>query len=355
MRQEVRDWRWEAVAGKSRAFDGVFFFGVRTTGIFCRPSCSSRRPKRENVSFYFSATDAESAGFRACLKCKPREAKFTEPSSELIAKTFRLLRNKEIEIATVEELCSRLGVSTGHLQKTFKNILGISPKEAMDMFRLENFKSEVRGSDVTTSLYDSGFGSSRSLYEKAGERLGMTPAVYKKGGKGMTISYTITDSPLGKLMVAATEKGICSVSFGDTAEALRNELEKEFFAAEIESDDALLKDAVNAILRSLEGETTILTLPLDLRASAFQIRVWSELRKIPYGETRSYAEVAKAIGNPKAVRAVARACATNPVALITPCHRVIASDGKLTGYRWGIERKSQLLEAEKDSLENKSQ
>lgn len=289
------------------------------------------------------------------MKCKPREAKFTEPSSELIAKTFRLLRNKEIEIATVEELCSRLGVSTGHLQKTFKNILGISPKEAMDMFRLENFKSEVRGSDVTTSLYDSGFGSSRSLYEKAGERLGMTPAVYKKGGKGMTISYTITDSPLGKLMVAATEKGICSVSFGDTAEALRNELEKEFFAAEIESDDALLKDAVNAILRSLEGETTILTLPLDLRASAFQIRVWSELRKIPYGETRSYAEVAKAIGNPKAVRAVARACATNPVALITPCHRVIASDGKLTGYRWGIERKSQLLEAEKDSLENKSQ
>lgn len=347
MRQATKDWRWEAVTEKSRAFDGVFFFGVRTTGIFCRPSCGSRRPKRENVSFYLTSRDAENAGFRACLKCRPREAKLTEPSSELIAKACRLLLNKEVEVATVEELSGRLNISTGHLQKTFKNTLGISPKEAMDMFRLENFKSEVRGSDVTTSLYDSGFGSSRSLYEKAGERLGMTPSVYKKGGKGMTINYTIIDSPLGKLMVAATEKGICSVSFGDTAEALRDELEKEFFAAEIAPGDALLKKAVNAILRSLEGETTILTLPLDLRASAFQMRVWSELRKIPYGETRSYAKVADAIGNPKAVRAVARACATNPVALINPCHRVIASDGKLAGYRWGIERKTKLLKQEK--------
>lgn len=217
------------------------------------------------------------------------------------------------------------------------------------MMRLENFKRNVRESDVTTSLYDSGFGSSRSLYEKAGETLGMTPATYKKGGKNMKIDYTIVDSRLGKLMVAATEKGICSVSFGDTEDELTNELRHEFFAATIENNGAKLTDAVTAILKSLDGEKTILTLPLDLRASAFQMRVWSELRKIPYGETRSYGQVAASLGNPKAFRAVARACATNPVALVNPCHRVIASDGKLSGYRWGVERKEQLLAEEKAS------
>ena len=257
------------------------------------------------------------------------------------------MQSDEMEVLTVDELSSRLGVSSGHLQKTFKAILGISPKEVTDMMRIENFKRNVRETDVTTSLYESGFGSSRSLYEKAGGRLGMTPATYKKGGKDMTINYTVTDSPLGKLMVAATDKGICSVSFGDNANELKNELEKEFFAANIENNGSVLKDAVNAILRSLEGEKAILTLPLDLRASAFQMRVWSELRKIPYGETRSYGEIAEKLGDPKSVRAVARACATNPVALVNPCHRVIASDGKLSGYRWGIERKKQLLDKEK--------
>lgn len=217
------------------------------------------------------------------------------------------------------------------------------------MMRIENFKQNVRQTDVTTSLYESGFGSSRSLYEKAGETLGMTPAIYKKGGKDMKINYTIVDSRLGKLMVAATEKGICSVSFGDDAGELTNELKKEFFAASIENNDAGLKDSVTAILRSLDGEKTILTLPLDLRSSAFQMRVWSELRKIPYGETRSYGQIAENLGNPKAVRAVARACATNPVALVNPCHRVIAADGKLSGYRWGIERKAELLSLEKEA------
>ena len=214
------------------------------------------------------------------------------------------------------------------------------------MMRIQNFKRSVRETDVTTSLYDSGFGSSRSLYEKAGEKLGMTPAIYKKGGKGMKIKYTIADSPLGKLMVAATERGICAVSFADDNASLERELADEFFAAEIESNDEGLKDAVRAILRSLDGEKTILTLPLDLHATAFQMRVWSELRKIPYGETRSYAQVAESVGNPKAVRAVARACATNPVALVNPCHRVIGSDGKLAGYKWGIERKEALLAKE---------
>ena len=341
------DWRWLVVEGKNDAFDGVFFFGVRTTGIFCRPSCSSKRPKRENVSFFDSTNEAEIAGFRACLRCRPKDEYFPGAGADLVVKAFQSLNEEDSETATIEELSRQLGVTSGHLQKTFKSVLGIGPKEVMNMMRIENFKENVREQDVTTSLYESGFGSSRSLYEKAGERLGMTPAVYKKGGRGERISYTIVDSPLGKLMVAATAKGICSVSFGETSESLKDELGKEFFAAEIRNDDALLKEAVTAILRSLEGEKAILTLPLYLRASAFQMRVWSELRKIPYGETRSYAEIAESIGNPKAVRAVARACATNPVALVNPCHRVIGSDGKLSGYRWGIERKKQLLDNER--------
>ncbi len=339
---------WTAVYEKDAGFDGVIFFGVRTTGIFCRPSCSSRTPKRENVLFYITAVDAERAGFRGCMRCKPLETTFVDANSELIASAFRHLQTNEIE--TVGELANAVGVSPSHLQKTFKKVLGISPKEAMDMFRLENFKENVRTTDVTTSLYDSGFGSSRSLYENAGERLGMTPAVYKKGGKGMTINYTIAASTLGKLLVAATARGICAVSFGDDPDELKRELEQEFFAAEITKDDAVLKTAVDSILRGLNGERTILSLPLDVRGTAFQMRVWSELRRIPYGETRSYAELAQNIGNPNAVRAVARACATNPVAVVTPCHRVIASDGKLAGYRWGIERKLKLLKQERTSL-----
>jgi AraC family transcriptional regulator of adaptative response/methylated-DNA-[protein]-cysteine methyltransferase len=346
-RSITTDWRWLAVKDKKRTFDGIFYFGVKTTGIFCRPSCPSKTPRPENVVFFDMPREAEAAGFRACLRCKPLEEYFPGKNAELIAKAFRSLRETDKEIATIEELSGYLRVSPGHLQKTFKAVLGLSPKEVMDMMRIENFKENVRETDVTTSLYESGFGSSRSLYEKAGERLGMTPAVYKKGGKGMKIRYTIANSPLGKLMVAATERGICAVSFGDDEESLRKELGEEFFAAEIDETDAGLKDAVKAILKSLDGEKTILTLPLDLQASAFQMRVWSELRKIPYGETRSYAEIAKAVGNPKAVRAVARACATNPVALVNPCHRVIGSSGKLSGYRWGIERKARLLEREK--------
>jgi AraC family transcriptional regulator of adaptative response/methylated-DNA-[protein]-cysteine methyltransferase len=342
------DWRWLAVKEKNQAFDGVFFFGVRTTGIFCRPSCSSKTPKPENVSFFGSTKEAEGKGFRACLRCKPLNDYFPGKNAELVAKALETLRNSELEIVSIDELSGRLGVSPGHLQKTFKAVLGLSPKEVMDMMRIENFKENVRITDVTTSLYESGFGSSRSLYEKAAERLGMTPGVYKKGGKGMKINYTIVDSPLGKLMVAATARGICAVSFGDDESSLSDELSKEFFAAEIEESDRGLKDAVHAILKSLDGEKAILTLPLDLRASAFQMRVWSELRKIPYGETRSYTEIAENIGNPKAVRAVARACATNPVALVNPCHRVIGSDGKLAGYRWGLERKRQLLDTEKE-------
>lgn len=342
----TRDWQWQAVKDKNSEFDGAFFFAVQTTGIFCRPSCSSRTPKREHVSFFANADEAENAGYRACLRCRPKIEYYPGAAGSLIVRAFEIMQG-EVEVPTVGELSSFLDVSTGHLQKTFKAVLGLSPKEVIDMLRLEKFKENVKRSDVTTSLYDSGFGSSRSLYEKAGERLGMTPAVYKKGGKGMTINYTIVDSPLGKLLIAATEKGICTVSFGDSDDTLINELRQEFHAAIIEKDDSRLEQAAKVILKSLKGEKAVLDLPLDIRATAFQMRVWAELRKIPYGETRSYSQIAKQIGDPRSVRAVARACATNPVALVTPCHRVIASDGKLRGYRWGVERKEQLLESEK--------
>ncbi len=341
------DWQWRAVEAKDREFDGAFYFAVRTTGIFCRPSCPSKTAKRQNVSFFVTTSEAENAGFRACLRCKPTEEYFPGPAAELVAKAFEILSSDDTEVPTIEELSHRLNVTSGHLQKTFKTTLGLTPKEIVDMMRIENFKTNVRESDVTTSLYDSGFGSSRSLYEKASERLGMTPATYRKGGKDMKIDYTIVDSWLGKLMVARTEKGICSVSFGDSEDELARELASEFFAAEIEQNDALLKDAVNAILKGLDGEAAILNLPLDLRATAFQMRVWAELRKIPYGETRSYAQVAASLGAPKSFRAVARACATNPVALVNPCHRVIAANGNLSGYRWGIDRKQRILADEK--------
>lgn len=344
---EQLDWRWRAVETKNAEFDGVFYFGVQTTGVFCRPSCSSRSPKRQNVKFFVTPADAERAGFRACMRCKPTQELTPGPAASLVIRAFDILQSKVDEIPTIDELAAELDVSTGHLQKTFKAVLGLSPKEVTDMMRIDAFKRNVKRTDVTTSLYDSGYGSSRSLYEKAGETLGMTPATYKKGGKGLDIKYTVVDSRLGKLMVAATARGICAVSFGDDEESLRRELADEFFAAEIEENDGGLKDAVRAILKSLDGEKTILTLPLDLHATAFQMRVWSELRKIPYGETRTYAQVAQAVGNPKAVRAVARACATNPVALVNPCHRVIGSDGKLAGYKWGIERKRALLEKER--------
>ncbi len=344
---EFSDWRWLALENKTAEFDGAFYFAVRTTGIFCRPSCSSRPPKRENVSFFITPGEAEDAGFRACLRCKPKDEYFPGANAQLVANALQFLKSDEMETPTIAELGSRLNVSAGHLQKTFKLLLGLSPKEVSDMFRIENFKENVRKMDVTTSLYESGFGSSRALYEKAGETLGMTPAIYKKGGKDMKIGYTIVDSPIGKMLVASTEKGICSISFGDDESELLSELKMEFFAADVEKNDSVLKESVEIILKSLDGEKTILNLPLDLRASAFQMRVWAELRNIPYGETRSYGQIAENLGNPKAVRAVARACATNPVALATPCHRVIASNGKISGYRWGIGRKEQLLKEEK--------
>lgn len=337
---------WRAVQERDARFDGAFVFAVKTTGIFCRPSCTARPAKRENVEFFEAAERAELSGFRACLRCRPKQIDRSDPQVETVLKAIELI-SQDTEMS-LDDVSGEVGLSAYHFQRMFKEIIGISPKKYAEAKRMEKFKDELRGgSDVVTAMYEAGYGSSSRLYEKASENLGMTPAVYKKGGKGMNINYVITDCELGKLLVARTKRGICSVTFGDEPDAMREALNKEYPNAEIAADDKDLKNAVDAILKYLAGKNKRLVLPMDLQATAFQLQVWDFLRKIPYGETRSYSEVAEAIGDKKKVRAVAQACAKNRVAMLIPCHRVVASDGKLSGYRWGVERKKRLLENEK--------
>ena len=336
---------WRAVEARDVRFDGAFVFGVKTTGIFCRPSCPARKPKRENVEFFDKIEGAEHDGFRACLRCKPKAENLVDPQIEMVIRACDLIE-KEDQLS-LDDLSDELGISPSHLQRTFKDIVGISPKKYDEMKRFERFKNEIKhGSDVVTAMYEAGYGSSSRLYEKASENLGMTPSIYKKGGKGMNINYIITDCDLGKLLVARTPRGICSVTFGDDITDLRENLNKEFPNAEIAEDAKNLGTAVDAIIKYLVGKNKRLILPLDLQATAFQMQVWDILRKIPYGETRSYSQIATEIGDRKKVRAVAQACAKNRVALIIPCHRVVASDGKLSGYRWGVDRKRSLLARE---------
>jgi AraC family transcriptional regulator of adaptative response/methylated-DNA-[protein]-cysteine methyltransferase len=342
---------WEAVVARDSHRDGEFVFAVSSTGIYCRPSCPSRRAKRERVSFFLTPEAAEAGGFRACKRCRPREARQADPQIELVRTACRLINQSEDQEMTLAELSEKLGVSSFHFQRTFKEVMGITPKQYAATRRVEKFKSGVRrGDSITSALYDAGYGSSSRLYENADEKLGMTPATYGKGGRGARIVYAIADSPLGKLLVAATSSGLCSVKLDDSAAKLEQDLREEFPAAEIKRDDQTLGGSVENVLNHLEGKQPHIDLPLDVRATAFQRQVWEQLRLIPMGQTRSYGEVARTIGQPTATRAVARACATNPVALVIPCHRVVREDKTLGGYRWGIERKKKLLEKEREAV-----
>jgi len=336
--------QWQQVMARDARQDGRFVFAVRTTGVYCRPSCPSRRPRRDSVEFFPDPRQAERAGYRACLRCKP-----TEISSQAQAVTrARQLLDKAEGVMTLADLSKSVGVSPFHLQRLFKRATGLSPREYQSARRMQQVKHGLRkGDDVTTALYDAGFGSPSRLYEKAGQQLGMTPGTYRRGGAGMTIQYAIVPSPLGRILVAATARGLCAVRFGESASELERELRDEFRAAQVQRDKAVLQPYLQPLLASLRGENVTMNLPLDVRATAFQNKVWQALREIRVGETRSYSEVARAIGDPKAVRAVAAACASNPVALAVPCHRVVRSDGELAGYRWGIERKKKLLEQER--------
>lgn len=336
---------WQAFSNNDKRFDGIFFTGVKTTGIFCKPSCTARLPKRENIEFYQTWQEAENKGFRACLRCHPKNLGEVDPQTKTVLKACELLETEE-NIA-LEELSETLKLSPAHLQKTFKEIIGVSPKKYAENLRLSKFKTNLKqGNDIVTAMYESGYGSSSRLYENVSSKLGMTPKTYQKGGKGMKIEYTVTDCELGKMLVAQTEKGVCAVTFGDDEKFLAEKLKSEYPNAEISKNQTNLKEYVETILENLSGKNKRIDLPIDVQATAFQIQVWEELRKIPFGETISYKQLAESLGNPKAVRAVASACAANQVAVVIPCHRVIGSDGSLSGYRWGIERKKQLLETE---------
>lgn len=341
---------WQAVAAKDSRFDGQFVFAVSSTKVYCRPSCPSRRPRRENVTFFEFADAAEQAGFRACLRCEPRRSGDVDSRVEMVQRVCRLLDASQTETVKLADLAADAGVSTFHLQRTFKRIMGISPRQYLTARRFGNFKTLVReGEPVTQALYDSGFNSSSRLYEHAPQELGMTPATYGRGGRGINISYTIAASPLGQLLVAVTDRGVCAVRMGDTEAELEKDLSAEFPAATIRRDDSALREPVKKILNHLANKEPQLDLPLDIRSTAFQRQVWEKLRAIPYGRTVSYGEVAKSLGKPGAVRAVGRACATNPVALVIPCHRVVREDKTLGGYRWGLERKQKLIDHERKS------
>lgn len=338
---------WQAVATRDATMDGQFFYAVRSTGIYCRPSCPSRRPRRELVQFFGQAAAAEQAGFRACRRCHPREGGRSPVQRELVARACAALDAAGEHAPTLAELGEQLGVSPFHLQRTFKRAMGITPRQYAAARRVERLKSQLKqGDNVTNALYDAGYGSSSRLYEQAPARLGMTPATYGRGGAGAQIVYTITGTALGQLLLAATARGICFVSLADDAPALESALAHEFPAAEIARDDAALQAWVGDIVRELSSDVSALDLPLDVRATAFQQRVWQALRAIPAGSTRTYGELAAALGQPTAARAVARACATNPVALLVPCHRVVGEGGDMRGYRWGVERKRALLKRE---------
>ena len=338
---------WQAVLAKDARFDGQFVFAVTSTGVYCRPSCPSRRAHRERVKFFDLPEAAEQAGFRACLRCQPRRARVLDPQIDLVQRVCRLLSEPDGEPLKLAELASETGVSVFHLQRTFKRVMGISPKQYLAAQKFGNFKALVRnGESVTNSLYESGFNSSSRLYEHASDELGMTPATYSRGGRGVNIDYTIVASRMGRLLVAVTDRGVCAVRLADNDAELEKDLHEEFPQAEIKRADTALREPVQKILNHLDNNEPHLDLPLDIRATAFQRQVWEKLRAIPYGQTVSYGDVAKALGKPGAVRAVGRACATNPVALIIPCHRVVREDKSLGGYRWGLERKKKLLDHE---------
>jgi len=348
----TNDRRWQAVVDRDSSRDGAFVFAVSSTGVFCRPSCPAKRPRRENVSFFDQPLHAEQAGYRACLRCRPK-AVDGNPQSALVRAMCRYIErhitDQHMEDRlTLSLLAKEFRLSPFHLQRTFKSALGVSPKAYIDAVRLRQIKQNLQaGHDVTTALYAAGYGSSSRLYERTATQLGMTPEKYRRGAVAAVVRYTIANSPLGRMLIAATQKGICSIQFADRDEPLHQGLMREFPFATRRRDDAAMSEWRVTLTRLMEGRGANPSLPLDIRATAFQRRVWEALQKIPRGETRSYSAVARTIGMPKATRAVARACATNPVALAIPCHRVVRQDGELGGYRWGIERKEQLLALEK--------
>jgi AraC family transcriptional regulator of adaptative response/methylated-DNA-[protein]-cysteine methyltransferase len=338
---------WQAVMARDGRADGMFFFAVRSTSIYCRPSCPARRPLKTNTLFFQTRQEAEREGYRPCRRCKPNEI---PAGAVIVQRAAQALENEIDEPGNVNTLARKLGVRTEALRRAFRQQTGLNPKELAAALRLKRFKKLLRdGSSIADALYATGYGSASRVYERSDAQLGMTPATYQKGGKGMRIKYTTAKSSLGEVLVAATERGVSAVYLGAAAAKLAGELREEYPRAEIAAEKGGFSEWVEEIVARVEGSAPRRDLPLDLQATAFQRRVWQELQRIPRGTTRTYAQVAQAVGKPSAVRAVARACATNPVSIVVPCHRVVRADGHPAGYRWGISRKQTLLERERQA------
>ncbi len=350
--------QWHAVLGRDSGSDGKFVFAVSSTGVYCRPSCPAKRPRRENVTFFRSSQEAEASGYRACLRCRPR-ATSGNPRQGLIRSICRYIEQHLDEPVTLAQIGAEFHLSPFHLQRTFKAALGITPKEYANSRRMAGFRQSLKaGHSVTRAMNEAGYNSTSRLYARTASELGMDPAKYRRGAIAATIRYTCTNSPLGRVLIATTDKGVCSIKFADSDEELEQGLKHEFPYAIRRRDDRDLAELTQKVMQLVSGDNDkkrgqASTLPLDIQATAFQRRVWTYLQSIAFGETLSYAQVAKGIRRPSAVRAVARACATNPVAVAIPCHRVVRSNGDLAGYRWGLDRKKALLEMEATRSNNK--
>jgi AraC family transcriptional regulator of adaptative response/methylated-DNA-[protein]-cysteine methyltransferase len=340
--------RWQAVVQRDLKACGEFVYGVLTTGVYCRPDCTSRRPNRENVRFFDTGGEAEKAGFRPCKRCKPDATDWEQPHSSAVLKACRMISEAD-EPLSLKELAHAVDLSPFHFQRLFKKMIGVTPKQYAMETRASRLRDHLRrGSTITEAMYDAGFGSSSRFYEKATATLGMKPSTYKNGGQDKPIRFAIVPCFLGLVLVAATAQGICAIDFGDTAEALKEDLHRRFPKAVFQDPDQEFAVMIARILDFLEDPRRgRLDLPLDVRGTAFQRRVWLALQEIPSGDIVSYTDIASRIGKPKAARAVAQACAANPMAVVIPCHRVVRGDGDLAGYRWGVERKRVLLERER--------
>ena len=343
------DARWAAFIARDAAFDGEFFIAVETTGIYCRPSCPAKRAKRENVRFFAAAAEAERAGFRPCKRCKPNERSFVQQHSEKVKEACRLIETAEVE-PKLNDLAEAVGLSSYHFHRVFKSVLGVTPKAYAGAHRNKRVREELgRSATVTEAIYGAGFNSNGRFYATSSEALGMTPNQFRAGGADAEIKFAIGESSLGMVLIAASDKGVCAIFFGDDADGLVRDLKRQFPRARLVGDDRAFAQLTAKVIGFVENPRRDLDLPLDIRGTAFQRRVWEALRRIQVGSTATYAEIAKAIGAPKSVRAVGRACGSNPISLAIPCHRVVGSNGSLTGYRSGIERKRALLAKEAKS------
>ena len=344
--QTVSDPRWQAVAARDSSADGKFFYSVRTTGVYCKPSCAARVARPENIAFHPTAADAERAGFRPCKRCRPNQPSRPQPNADVVAELCRFIENADTP-PTLDELARHAGLSAFHLHRVFKQVTGITPHAYAVAHRVKRVRNGLnRGTSVTDAIFGAGYNSSSRFYAKSGELLGMTPTTYRSGGANTEIRFAIGECSLGSILVARSARGICAISLGDDPETLARELQDRFPQARLIGDDARFAALVAQVVGLVEAPRVGLDLPLDVRGTAFQRRVWEALRRIPPGSTASYAEIAERIGAPKSVRAVAQACGANPLAVAIPCHRVVRQDGNLSGYRWGVQRKQALLERE---------